>query len=131
MSTRLDIRITRVRLAFRILAWLYVCGLFGQVFLAGLAVWGEGPWDWHKNFVHILEFIPIIMAGLAFVGRLPSRMRWLTIVAVVQIAMQYALVKSGIGAVSALHAVNALLLFWVAVMMVQGTQRSADTRWQP
>ena len=56
------------------------------------------------------------MLPLAFLGRLPSLLRWLTWLLWVQIMFQYASANSG-GTLGALHPVNAMLFFWVAVTL--------------
>jgi hypothetical protein len=54
------------------------------------------------------------MLPLAFLGRLPHLPRWLTGLLWVQIMFQYASANSG-GTLGALHPVNAMLFFWVAL----------------
>ena len=105
------------RWAYLALAWVLVGCVVVQVFFAGLAIFVDpADWAWHTNFIHAFEFLPVLMLPLAFLGRLPSLLRWLTGLLWVQIMFQYASANSG-GTLGALHPVNAMLFFWVAVTL--------------
>jgi hypothetical protein len=55
----------------------------------------------------------------AFVGRLPARAKWLSLAALLLIGLQYALVEIDLPGLAALHPVNALLIFWLAISLAR------------
>ncbi|MBX5446578.1 MAG: hypothetical protein IRZ30_15555 [Sphaerobacter sp.] len=117
----------RSRVAFRILAWLFVGCVLVQVLIAGLAIF-DTPlrWSWHENFVHMFEYLPLILLVLAFTGRMPRRIRWVSFGAFAMIGMQYAFIglarDLNIPAIAALHPVNAMLIFWVALFLARSAR---------
>lgn len=120
----------RSRLAYRILAWLMVACIAAQVFLAGMAVFVNAKdWDWHVAFVHTFEYVPILMFILSLSGRMTNRMRAMTAGLFVLIELQYALIQLGdhvSNDIAALHPVNALLIFWLAIVLA----RRAEQIWR-
>jgi mercuric ion transport protein len=114
------------RIGYRVLAWVLVTCVAIQVFLAGMAVFaGPENWGTHRAFVHLFELLPLIMLVLAFVGRLPLRLWWLTLGTWLLIFLQYLFIGLagglGIPAIGALHPVNALLIFWIALTLARGS----------
>jgi hypothetical protein len=109
----------RLRLAYRVLAWLFALGVVAQVFLAGWAIFVDGTqWSLHTTFVGVLELLGVLLLALAFAGRLAPRRRWLTGGAVFLVYLQYVTANVP-GAPAALHPVNALLIFWLAVFLAR------------
>jgi hypothetical protein len=110
------------RRAFIVLAWLFASCVAIQVFFAGLAIF-NGPtwWGTHTAFVHAFEFLPLLMLIAAFVGNLPARAKWLSLAAFALIGVQFALVElaRSLPALGALHPVNALLIFWLAISLAR------------
>ncbi|MGH2371726.1 MAG: DUF6220 domain-containing protein, partial [Chloroflexota bacterium] len=124
------------RRGYAALAWIFVGCLVVQVFLAGLGVFaGPANWRWHTTFVHFFELLPLLMLALAFLGRLPGRLRWLTAGLFALIFVQYATANLGdapsIQIVAALHPVVALILFWGAIVVAQRAQRLAAIQMSP
>jgi hypothetical protein len=110
----------RARLAYQVLAWVLVGCVATLVFFAGMAIFvNPERWSWHTSFVHAFELLPLIMLVLAFVGHLPSRIRWLTAVMWLLITLQYVLVAMRPGWGAALHPVNGLAIFWLSVTLAQ------------
>jgi len=106
-----------------VLAWVLAGCVVAQIFFAGMAIFvNPADWAWHTNFIHAFEYLPLLMLPLVFLGRLPHLMRWLTGLLIVQIIFQYASANIG-GALGALHPVNAMLFFWVAVTLAMRTGR--------
>lgn len=104
----------------KVAAWLnlilLVCVVI-QVFLAGAYLFGGMTIDAHINFVHLFEMIPLLLILFGFLGR----NKWMGIggiVLFVLIAAQYAVIAIG-GMVAAAHAVNALIIFGVSLMLLQ------------
>lgn len=111
-----------MRVLFIAFAWLFVLGILVQVFLAGLNIFAPSPsitWNLHVNFAHFIEFIPLLLILFALLGRFPRAMWLLSLLLMVQFILQYAFIKLppqiNILALSALHPVNALVMFWVSI----------------
>ena len=116
--------------AYQVVAWFTAACVVVQIFVAGMAIFVDpGRWAWHRSIAHGFEIPPLLLIVLAFVARLPARMRWLSVLPFVQLWLQYA--TSGIGGMAgAFHPVNALLLFWVLVTLAQRAGRELNnTRW--
>lgn len=115
----------RARLTYQALAWVLAGCVAIQVFFAGMAIFvNPERWSWHTSFVHAFELLPLIMPALAFVGRLPARIRWLTAAMWVLITLQYALVAMRPGWAAALHPVNGLAIFWLSITLAQMAGRA-------
>jgi hypothetical protein len=117
------------RRGYTVLAWIFVACLAVQTFLAGQAVFtGPELWPLHTSFVHVFELLPVVMLVLAVVGRLPRGLRWLPVLVFALLALQYATAAMGksldLKPFGAIHPVNALLMFWLAIHIAQRSQRS-------
>lgn len=67
------------RIVYLIFAWLFVIGVLTQVFLAGMVVVaGQMGWDGHAGLGHTLGGPILLMLLSAYLGRLSTRMKWLT-----------------------------------------------------
>jgi hypothetical protein len=116
VGERMARRVIWDRRGFTVLAWLFAACVAIQVFFAGLAIFaGPNWWTSHTTFVHLIELLPLLMLVAAFVGKLPPRLRWLSLAAFVMIGLQYATIALGVPELTALHPVNALLIFWLAI----------------
>ena len=115
-----------------LLAWLLVVCVLVQVFLAGLFVFESREYiEDHQTFVHFFEFVPWIMLLLVFIGALGRTFAIHSFVLGMLIGLQYAFAEAENGMVGALHVVNALLIFWLAVataIRVTRALRSLDGR---
>lgn len=113
--------IPAARAVYLAMAWLFAGCVAYQVFLAGLAVFVH-PVNWgrHVQFVHVFELIPVILIAAAFAGRAPKGRGFYLrpLLLFLLIGLQYGLARSGT-ALAALHAVNALLIFWGAAGLAQ------------
>lgn len=121
-----------IRIAYLVVAWLFVVGILGQVFLVGLALLDAQPtWPMHVEFGHELIILPLLLVVLSFVGRLPRAARGLTAllfgVALVQ-AEVFAIVRNAVPLLAALHPVLALVLFALAVTVAHGARAFL---WEP
>ena len=116
-------RVRWARRGYLALAWAFAGCVAVQVFLAGMATFVDAArWTWHTTFVHVFEGLPLLMLPLAFLARVPAAMRWLTGALLALIQLQYLTANVG-GIPSALHPVNALVIFWVAVYLGQRAWR--------
>lgn len=106
------------RRGYALFAGTFVVGVLVQVYLAGMAVFMDPTyWSLHTTLVHVLELIPAIMLAFAFPGRLPRKMKLLPVGLFVLIIVQYATAIGFSGTVvAALHPVNALAMFWIAIV---------------
>lgn len=115
---RFSIHVRWARRGYVLVAGLFVVGIVIQVYIAGMAVFVDpANWSLHANFVHIIEWMPLIMLVLAFVGRLSSGLKWLPVGLFGLIIVQYATALGfSDSVVAALHPVNALVIFGLATM---------------
>jgi len=111
-------------LAFVILAGLLVAGVVIQIFIAGVAVFADGSrWESHRTFVHVFEFLPLVMLGLALAARLGRRLALLSGLLLVLIMAQYALVElrtTDVPELAGLHVVNAAAIYYGSVQALRG-----------
>lgn len=120
------------RRAFVIGTRLVAASVAVQFLLAGLGVFYD--WNdyffWHANINGaIVFFLPLLMILAGWYARLPSRLLWMTAaipgLVIVQslLLVPYHVHATGVvRAISALHVVNALFIFWVAVQLVDRTR---------
>lgn len=108
-------------------AGAFMVGVLIQVYLAGMAVFVDPTyWGLHTTFVHILELIPAIMLVLAFIGGLPREMKLIPVGLFVLIIVQYATAIAFSGTVvAALHPVNALVMFAIAMITTSRSWRDS------
>lgn len=99
-----------------------------QVFFAGMGVFVDAArWSWHSSFIHVFEFLPLLMLPLAFSARLSAAVRWLTALLLALIALQYITANMGTP-LAALHPVNGMLIFWVATIIAGRAWRATVAR---
>lgn len=124
--TRLSGTVRFAQAAFMYLAFAFTLCVVIQVFLAGLAVF-VSPLNWvrHINFVHVFEFVPLLMLLLSFVGRLPKALRWQSAGLFGGIFFQYfsANIGSKLPWAAALHPVMAMMIFWLAITVARNSWR--------
>ncbi len=129
------------RIAYLVVAWLFVVAVIVQVFLAGLGVFaGAANWRTHVGFGYGIGWLPLILILLALVGRLPGAVgRWLALLFVIY-AIQTILpnFRRDAPMVAALHPVNALAVFGIALVharqawaLVKATRGIAVTPQKP
>jgi len=110
-----------LRYLFVVLAVLFVAGVAYQVFLAGMAVFGAGQWSNHVDFGYLVTGIPLLFIVAALLARAGRATVWLTvgtlIVAQVQTILPW--FKEDLPWVSALHPVNAMVIFGLGVVIVR------------
>src|ERR671932_1688614 len=109
---------------YTVTAWLLVATVLIQVFLAGQAifdgaVYASPDFDPHRNFALIVGLASLLLFILGFLARLPRSMLILTIVQFVLMFIQGFLpgLRSTSHTLAALHPVNALLIFGVALIL--------------
>jgi len=98
-----------------------------QVFLAGAGIFASASWlSSHGIFGHVLPVIPLFMVILGLVGRLPRTINWLTVLLLVLVYIQpwFIYLARGVGTplLAALHPVNALAVFALALYLLYRTR---------
>lgn len=109
------------RYIYLVLAWLFVLGILGQVYLVGLSLLGDRPsWEDHINLGHTLGGFALLMIIFAYLGRLPrtmKRLTWLNFGIYFLIADVVIFMTDSAPKIAALHPVLVILLFPVAATL--------------
>ncbi len=110
------------RRSFVVVAWVLVGCLVVQFFLVGLDLFEAiGESELHRDFAYIYGWLTPILVLLAMVAGLPRRVLLLTVALLTLYAIQTYLptIADTLPRIAALHAVNALLVFWLAVQVAR------------
>jgi hypothetical protein len=75
----------------------------------------------------MIGIFPILMVLFALIGRLPVLTIALSVGIFMLYGLQYPFANSDTSSVAALHAVNALLMFWITTMIAQQGLRLVRT----
>lgn len=107
-----------LRYAFLALAVLFVAGVAYQVFLAGMAVFGAGQWANHVDFGYLVTLVPVLLIVAAWLARAGRQTVWLTVGTLVVAQVQTFLpwFRDDVPWISALHPVNAMVIFGLGVV---------------
>lgn len=124
-TTRLSGHVRWARRGFVLLSGLFAICVVIQVFIAGMAVFVDpANWSLHTTFIHVFELLPFVMLVVAFIGRLPRTLKLLPVGLWVLIMVQYATASLFGSLVAAIHPVNALVIFWLAVITTRRAWRT-------
>lgn len=107
---------------FVIAAWVLVGCLVVQFFLVGLDLFEAiGESELHRDFAYLYGWLTPILVLLATVAGLPRRVLLLTVVLLALYAVQTYLptISDALPRLAALHSINALLVFWLAVQVAR------------
>jgi hypothetical protein len=110
------------RTVYLVVAWAFVAGLAGQVFLAGLGVFdGATAFATHRNVGYALEIVPILLLVIGLVAGLPRRMAILAAVIFGLFILQsvFVAMRASSPAVAALHPVNGFLIALLAIVLAR------------
>jgi hypothetical protein len=110
------------RQALPIVAAVFVAGCLVQVFLAGLGVFDDpASFLTHASFGYLLGTVTLAMLILALLAREPRRVVGLTILVLVQFALQSLLVGVRVDypKLAALHPVNGFLILVVGILIAR------------
>jgi hypothetical protein len=99
-----------------------------QAFLASLSIFvGPARWAINVEAGHCFNPITILLLLLAFSGRFPRSIVLLSGLLFIQYELQMALIEVAVSlrwpVLAAFHPVNAVVMFWVTVMVARGAQR--------
>ena len=114
--TEISVAVRLARVFYALLSSVFLACVLVQVFFAGVGAFGA-DWNLHLTFVHLFGALPLLMIPAAFVGRSSWGSRLLPFGLVILLGVQYATANSAVPA-AALHPVNALLIFWVSLLVV-------------
>jgi len=117
------------RLAHLAAAWLFAAGVLVQGYLAGAAMGqlgGSGDFSAHITIGYsLMGILALAVPILAIVGRFPrSQVGWsglLLLLYIVQTSLPYA--RADTPAIAALHPVNAMILFVLALVVAVRARR--------
>ena len=111
----------QLRYLFVALAGLFLIGVAYQVFLAGMAVFGAGRWADHVDFGFVVTALPLLLIIVALLARAGRATVWLTVATLVVAQVQTVLpwFKEDVAWISALHPVNAMVIFGLGVLVVR------------
>lgn len=113
---------------YLVLTGLFALGLVIQVFFAGLGVLVDPSYfGLHTTFAHMLELALLALPVVGLVGRVGWRNFGLNALLFVLFGMQYFFMYGLQGPLRALHVVNALALFWLALQLSQQAWRLTQT----
>ncbi|MDQ6720882.1 MAG: DUF6220 domain-containing protein [Candidatus Dormibacteraeota bacterium] len=108
--------------------WLLLASIIIQFFLAGLGVlasWGFFWWHVNVNGA-VVGLLPLLLLAVGWYGRVPRNTLLLTAAVFGLVVLQSVLLipyRSGatglLRAVSGLHVVNALAIFWVGLRLLE------------
>ena len=108
-----------------IAGWLYAVGVVLQVFCIGMVfLAGQGQWlEVHRTIGHSVGLPAIVALLSAVVARLPRQLLLAALGLVLLHGLQYAFVGAANGSfLRAFHAVDAVLLFWLATYLKSSTK---------
>ncbi|MBD0382860.1 DUF6220 domain-containing protein [Paenibacillus sedimenti] len=110
---------------YAVLAWLFVASIMIQFILAGLPIFGDtANWDQHATFVHMFQYIPVVMLLIGLIGKLKNGLRWWPLGLLAFIALQYWTAHMIFGqAAAALHPLIAALLFFFSIKVAKKASR--------
>ncbi len=118
------------RSALPVIGGVFLVCLLGQVFLAGLGVFDDpSSFVTHRNVGYLLGFGTLLILVVAIVARAERLVLALSVLLLVQFALQSAFVAMRIDApvVAAFHPVNGVLIILVvAAIIVLSTRRRTD-----
>lgn len=110
-----------LRYLFLAIAVLFVAGIAYQVFLAGMAVFGAGEWSNHVDFGYGVTLVPVLLILTAWLARAGRATVWLTAITLVVAQVQTFLpwFRDDVPWISALHPVNAMVIFGLGVVVAR------------
>ena len=119
------------RRAFVVGAWLVGAFVLVQVLLAGLGVFTyPGFFFWHASVNGaIVFFLPLVLVLVGWFGRVPrailglaAAVTGLTFLQSLLLIPYHMNVQGPLRAISGLHVLNAIFIFWVALQLVERAQ---------
>jgi len=100
------------------LAWLFLIGIVVQVFLAGVGIFGvQRDFEPHIGLGWTLHLGPVLLLVAAAIAKVGRRIIWWNVALLVAVGIQPFLpsMRNDLPFAAALHPVNALIIFWLAL----------------
>lgn len=122
---------SRVRTALAVVSAAFAVLILVQVFLAGLGVFANASsFATHRGFGYVIGWFTAVIVVLAIAGRAGRRVITLSLIALVQMALQsvFVLVRTDLPAVAALHPVNGMVLLLVVSAIARAAWQSRETQ---
>ena len=110
------------RTALPIATGAFVACAVIQVFLAGLGVFDSpGTFVTHREFGYAFGWLTLVVLILALVGRSPRRIIGLSVLLLVEFALQsvFVALRGSLPAIAALHPLNGFALLGVAIVLTR------------
>lgn len=109
------------RLAFVAAAWLFVLSVVVQTVLVGLDIFAAVGGSIHRDFAYVYGWLAPILVLLAGVARVPAGLRNLSVVLLIDFAVQTVLpsLKDDYPLLASLHTVNALAILGLGVLLAR------------
>jgi hypothetical protein len=110
------------RVAHTVLSWVFVAGIFVQVFLAGMGVFNStATFQPHVALGYTLELVPILLTILALVGGMGRRLALLSVVEFGLFLLQsvFVALRTSNPSIAALHPVNGFVILLVALLIAR------------
>jgi hypothetical protein len=108
------------RLAFLAAAWLFVLSVMVQTALVGLDIFADVGGTIHRDFAYVYGWLAPILVLLAGVAHVPPRLRTISVVLLIDFALQTILpTLKDYPLLASLHTVNALLILGLAVLLAR------------
>ena len=113
------------RYAFAAIIWLFVVGVIVQTLYAGLGIFGTEGFEVHVTLGYTLHLVPVLVIAAAALGRAGRTTLLWCLALIVSVGVQpfLPLLRDSMPLLAALHPVNALLIFGIAVVLAM---RSLD-----
>ena len=106
------------RRLFLAVSWLFVAGLVGQVYLAGMGVFG-GNFENHVTFGYIVTWLPVLMFLFGILGRVGRLDIGLSALLFLQGILQsiFVLQRESSPPIAALHPVNGVAMLIIGIYL--------------
>lgn len=112
-----------MKILFAVVAWLFVGAIVYQVFLAGVGLFvpGVDSFSSHRGFGWMLHGGPLLVLLAAWGAGAGRTTMWLSTALLLLVGIQPFLpsMRADLPFAAALHPVNALAIFWVAVVVAR------------
>jgi hypothetical protein len=105
------------RIAYPVVAGLFVACAVIQVFLAGLGVFDDpNAFITHRNFGYLFGWLTLVLLVISLAGRMPRRFVGLAVLILVLFSLQsvFVALRQDMPVVAALHPLNGFLILGVA-----------------
>ncbi len=108
-------------------ARFFLASVVVQVFLIGLHLFADADVNLHRYFAIVPTVLSLVVLVTAFAARLPSSSKRCSGALFVATFIQGALpgLKGSVPIVAALHPVNALLMLWLGIVVLNDAQQQA------